>query len=219
MLEVERVRTRIATDLHDDIGASLSQISILSDVLRQGGNGENVENNEDTKILKTISNTSREVVGSMSEMVWAINPNRDNLLDTAQRMRRFAIDTASAADIQMDFRAQEFDEAFKIDVDTRRRIYLIFKEAVNNAVKYSKGSKIKIRLSRNLGVLTLSVKDDGIGFDGNGNREGNGLKNMRMRAEKIGGKLKIESFAGKGTFILLTVPLKMNSIFSKFSNN
>lgn len=205
MLAIERVRTRIARDLHDDIGASLSQISILSDVLQQDRKSVN---GEIEQILQTISATSRDVIGSMSEMVWAINPNRDNVLDTTQRMRRFAIDSLSGTEIELDFRSSGFDEAVKIDVDQRRQIYLIFKEAVNNALKYANCSKLKIRVLKKGGVLRLLIADNGIGFEtGQITGDGNGLVNMRRRAEKIGGRIEIKSVIGGGTTVELRVPL------------
>lgn len=108
LLKLERVRTRIATDLHDDIGSSLSQIAILSEVVRQkvGDNGAN-------EPLNLIANTSREMVDSMSDIVWAINPNKDHLADLIQRMRRFASDILDAKDIAYRFYFDEKPATFR----------------------------------------------------------------------------------------------------------
>lgn len=205
MLEIERVRTRIATDLHDDVGSSLSKISILSEVL---SHNEGELDLEDKRSLETIAETSREVVGSMSDMVWSINPSRDNLRDTIQRMRRFASETLSLRNIDFRFTAPQSDKEIKLNVDYRRQIYLIFKESLNNAVKHSNCSKVDIELGQKGKWLELKISDDGRGFDNSVETEGNGLINMRSRAENIGGKFEIVSENGKGTIILLKIPQK-----------
>lgn len=203
MLEIERVRTRIATDLHDDVGASLSKISILSEVLAQGGNEMKTE---DQDSLQNIADTSREVVSSMSDMVWSINPNRDNFRDTIQRMRRFASEVLTAKEIDFTFKAPGNDREIRLDVDLRRQIYLVFKESVNNAAKHSECKNVEIELDRRTDGIYLRISDDGKGFDPHGTDEGNGLLNMQRRAEESGGKLEISTAAGKGTTVLLKLP-------------
>jgi len=211
MLEVERVRTRIATDLHDDIGSSLSKISILSEVLSQDNDRMSVDEKES---LTAIAETSREVVGSMSDMVWSINPNRDNLRDTVQRMRRFASDVLSAKDIQFTFNAPNNEKEIKLDVDLRRQIYLVFKESVNNAVKHSGSTKIEINLVRERDGILLSVRDNGKGFNSGDLSDGNGLINIKSRTDVIGGTLKIDSSKGKGTYVELKIPQRQRRIVS-----
>ncbi len=213
MLEIERVRTRIATDLHDDVGASLSKISILSEVLAQSKK----DADEDEKnALQSIADTSREVVGSMSDMVWSINPNRDNMRDTVQRMRRFANEVLSAKDIEFTFNAPKDDREIKLDVDLRRQIYLVFKESLNNCVKYSDCTKVEIELKRNSDGILLRVTDNGKGFELNGLRRGNGLNNMKKRAEEMGGTFDISSEIGKGTTVTLKLPRRLGGLsFSK----
>jgi ligand-binding sensor domain-containing protein/two-component sensor histidine kinase len=206
MLEIERVRTRIATDLHDDVGSSLSKISILSEVLAQNQNGMK---SDDRDALKMIADTSREVVGSMSDMVWSINPNRDNFRDTVQRMRRFASEVLSAKDIEFTFDAPKDLNENRLDVDLRRQIYLVFKESLNNAVKHSGCTKVAIELKRRADGIYLTVADNGKGFDRGDLSEGNGLINMRKRAEEIGGKLEISSTPGAGTTVTLKLPRRL----------
>lgn len=210
LIELEKVRHNIATDLHDDIGSSLSQISLISEVLVLKGNEEEKES------LETISKTAREAVGSMSEMVWAINPKRDNLLDTIQRMRHFASETLTAANIELSFVTPDFDKNIKVDVDTRRHLYLIFKEIINNAVKHADAAKVCIKLLRSNNNLILTVIDDGKGFAETDNFTGNGLNNMRLRTKELGGTIEINSEIGKGTTIILQIPLQ-TKIISKLA--
>lgn len=210
LLELERVRNRIATDLHDDIGASLSQISILSEIL---ANNPKRKDEEERNSLTKIAETSREVTSSMSDIVWAINPQRDNVADLVQRMRHFASDILSAKDIDFAFFAPVAEGHKKIDVDLRRQIYLVFKEAINNAAKHSQSTEIEINFEEKDGFYILKIKDNGKGFDlmnnvTEANFGGNGVTSMRSRTEAVGGSLKIVSEIGKGTEITLKVPQK-----------
>lgn len=198
LLEIEKVRTRIATDLHDDIGANLTRISLLSEVAKQkvtNGNGE---------LLTSIATIARESVASMNDIVWAITPEHDGLLDLTRRMRSFAEEVFALRDIDLDFNAPASD--FKLSVGVRRDLLLIFKEAVNNAAKYSSCSHVSIDFSVENSILCLQIKDDGEGFDTNEVFDGQGLRSMTRRAESLGGNLTIVS--GDGTTIRFELPLK-----------
>jgi ligand-binding sensor domain-containing protein/signal transduction histidine kinase len=215
VVELERVRTRIATDLHDDIGASLSQIAILSEVVnaRVGGDSDSPVKEP----LSTIANTSREMVDSMSDIVWAINPKRDRLSDLAQRMRLFASDLLSARDIRFQFRAPDAGRDVTVGADLRREIYLIFKETVNNLAKHSGANSAEIDFRLAGSRLVVRVSDDGRGFvaadaaqgNGHGTMGGHGLHSMRKRAEHLGGTYEISSASGRGTTVTLNVPIKI----------
>ena len=131
-VHLERVRTRIATDLHDDIGASLSQIAILSEVLIQRcGHDQGLSGP-----LAGMARSARELLASMSDIVWAINPRHDHLRDLQQRMRRFARDFFAARNIEFVFRAPAADQDSSWAPDMRREIFLVFKEAVNNIARH-----------------------------------------------------------------------------------
>lgn len=209
LLELERIRVRIATDLHDDIGSSLSQIAILSEVVRQkvGDNGAN-------KPLNLIADTSRELVDSMSDIVWAINPSKDSLRDLTKRMRRFATDVLEAKDIEFRFEFPDSSNDISLGADIRREVYLMFKECVNNLAKHSEATKAEISVRTEGSKLVLKIKDNGKGFhvppfDEHVTHEGfggNGLLNLKKRTENLGGKFKIESESGKGTEVLLEIP-------------
>jgi ligand-binding sensor domain-containing protein/signal transduction histidine kinase len=215
LVELERVRTRIATDLHDDIGSSLSQIAILSEVVSQRVPQDNAPVIEP---LSLIAGTSREMVDSMSDIVWAINPQRDHLSDLTQRMRRFASDILSARDIGFRFRAPDAGQDIRLGADLRREVYLIFKETVNNLVKHSEctGADLELRIVDDW--LVLRIADDGRGFDttrplqsSNGNGAslgGHGLLSMRRRAAALGGTFEVKSEPGRGTTSTLKVPTR-----------
>lgn len=203
LLELERVRTHIATDLHDDIGASLSQIAVLSEVVRR----QVGRTNEVSQPLSTIATTSRELVDSMSDIVWAINPNRDHLGDLVQRMRRFASDLFTANEIEFSFNARESDRPVKLDTEVRRQVFLIFKESAHNIVRHAKCSRVDIDIHIENHAITLTLKDDGCGFEIAQAGHGHGLSSMTQRAKTLGGTLGIDSHVGAGSSVSLRVPL------------
>jgi signal transduction histidine kinase len=203
MLELEHIRTRIATDLHDDIGSSLSQIAILSEVAKQtpeAGLGA-------LDPLGRIAGISRELVDSMSDIVWAVNPKRDNLLDLTRRMRQFAGEMLVASGIEFTFDAEGASSHAALGVDIRRQVFLIFKECVNNAARHSGAAQVSIVFAMTGGWLRLTIRDNGRGFDAAHLSNGHGLASMTSRATALRGTLKIESAAGAGTTARLEVPL------------
>jgi signal transduction histidine kinase/ligand-binding sensor domain-containing protein len=204
LVELERVRKRIASDLHDDIGSSLTQISLLSEVLNQ-----RIDRDDPavTQPLATIANSSRELVDAMSDIVWAINPKKDHLSDLTQRMRSLASEVFTACNIKFRFRTPEVDVDLPLGANLRREVFLIFKESINNTIKHSGASQVDIEFRVDHEQLFLRVADNGEGFDLAQENEGHGLISMRTRAEDIGSKLEIVSEAGKGTTTTLTVGL------------
>jgi ligand-binding sensor domain-containing protein/signal transduction histidine kinase len=204
LLKLERVRTRIATDLHDDIGANLTRISVLSEVARQqGGAGASPVSGS----LQAIAEIARESVASMSDIVWAINPQRDNLIDLTRKMRQHAEEVFMLRGIELRFAAPDHAPDFKLDINVRRNLYLVFKEAVNNAARHSDCARAEIELRVERARLMLTISDDGRGFDPAARTEGNGLISMRRRAADLGGELSLESRVGAGSRVCLTIPL------------
>ena len=202
--DLEEVRRRIAMDLHDDIGSSLTQISILSEVMRQRVGRHDSPVNEP---LSMIATSSRELVDSMSDIVWAINPQKDHLSDLVQRMRRFASDVFTARDIDFELRLPGTDRDIKLEANLRREVFLIFKESINNMVRHSRCTTADIELELTAEFLLLTLSDDGKGFDASRQGEGHGLISMRERAGHIGGKFELVSSDGEGTTVTLKVPL------------
>jgi signal transduction histidine kinase len=202
--ELEQVRARIAADLHDDIGANLTKIAILSEVAHhQLGQ----DKGSAFRSLRSIASISRESVAAMRDIVWAINPKRDRLLDLTRRMRTFAGDILTNRHIELRFRAPDRDRELKLDPEVRRDVFLMFKEAVNNIVRHSECVRATIDLAVEGHWLLLSVSDDGKGFEVTKTGDGQGLSSMRRRAEGFHGKLDIISSQGSGTTVRLKVPI------------
>lgn len=199
LVEMERLRTRIATDLHDDVGSTLSQIAILSEVVSRKVH----EANE----LSEIAHLSRESVDSMSDIVWAIDPEQDHLGDLCHRMRRFASDLFASNGTSIQFSAPGDGESLELSPDMRRQIFLIFKESLHNAARHSSCSEINIDLRLHKGSLELTIHDNGSGFDTGTVQKGHGILSVAQRAKELGGCASIDSSPGLGTTIHLHVPV------------
>lgn len=203
LIEIEQVRKRIATDLHDDIGSSLTQISILSEVAQREVARDD---SSTTKPLSMIATASRELVDSMSDIVWAINPQKDHLSDLTQRMRLFASDIFTGSSIRFRFDAPGADQDVRIGANVRREVFLIFKESINNVVRHSGCTEAEIEFRIDNEWLTLTVSDNGGGFDPSRQSDGHGLMSMRERARDSGGDFEVLSENGKGTTVNLKLP-------------
>jgi ligand-binding sensor domain-containing protein/two-component sensor histidine kinase len=199
-LEMEKLRTRIATDLHDDIGATLSSISMYSQAVK---NLLKEKNTQLENVLDKMAENSREMVTSISDIVWAINPDNDDGKKLIQRMENYATDICVVKNIMLHFEADEKISTAILPLEHRKNIYLIFKEALNNAVKYSDAQNIWVKFIIQQKQLSLTVQDDGIGFNEKLVKKGNGLKNLQMRAREIKGMVTIKPVEDEGTTILL----------------
>jgi two-component system sensor histidine kinase UhpB len=200
LLEIEKVRNNIARDLHDDIGSTLSSINILSKVAREEKSGN------EAGYLQKIGEQSARMMEYMSDMVWSINPNNDSISQMLIRMREFASDILESKNMEYHF-SEKVAEELVLNAEQRKNIFLIFKETLNNAAKYSKGSRVEIGIYSQTEWLTLTMEDDGQGFDPKKVTEGNGLRNLRKRAEEISGTLTLISTLDKGTKLRLQVPI------------
>jgi two-component sensor histidine kinase len=193
---LQRIRNKIAADLHDDIGSTLNSISIYSEVAKKDPSRKDFA-------LNMIGESSRKIIDSMSDIVWSINPENDHFDKIILRMRSLAHNLLNIKDIDCIFKADESLGKLKLSMQTRRNFYLIFKEALNNMVKYSRANRASITLTQENQQVILVVRDNGIGFDLSERYNGNGLYNIRRRAHEINAKLSIESSAGQGTTIEL----------------
>jgi ligand-binding sensor domain-containing protein/two-component sensor histidine kinase len=196
VLRLQNIRNRIASDLHDDIGSTLNSISVYSEVAK---------NDPDKKeySLNMIGESSRKVIDAMSDIVWTINPENDSFENIILRMRSLAYNLFRAKDIEFTFKADETLNHLKLSLEKRRNFYLIFKEALNNLIKYSQAKRVQISLLHHSNAITLLIRDDGMGFDPTKKYNGNGLTNIRNRANEINAQLSIESGDGIGTNIQL----------------
>lgn len=198
LLRLQTLRNKIASDLHDDIGSTLSSISIFTLMAREGSK-------EVIPILDQIGEYSRNMLESMADIVWSINPGNDNFEKIILRMRSFAFELLGSKNIDFEFNADESLSTLKLSMELRKNLYLIFKEATNNMVKYSQANSALFSITRTKNVLTLLIRDNGKGFDVNRENQGNGLKNMKNRATEMGAKFLIESELGKGTTIQILI--------------
>jgi signal transduction histidine kinase len=205
LLDMANMRTRIATDLHDDIGANLTRIAMLSEVARQTHDDERGPQADGP--LASIARIARESVSSMSDIVWAVNPARDSLLDLIRKMRQHADEIFTMRGIEMHFDAPAAADTLKLGVDVRRDLLLIFKEAVNNAARHSRCSVVKIAVRVEGSRLALAVIDNGVGFDISGHQNGHGLTSMQRRAHELNGQLDITSTTGVGTTIRVSAAI------------
>jgi ligand-binding sensor domain-containing protein/two-component sensor histidine kinase len=197
ILLLQRIRNKIASDLHDDIGSTLNSISVYSEVAKKDAARKDFA-------LNMIGESSRKIIDSMSDIVWSINPENDSFDKIIFRMRSLTYNLLKAKKIDCTFKADEGLAAVKLPMNTRRNFYLIFKEALNNLVKYSKAERANVALMYENRQVVLIVRDDGVGFDVFGKYNGNGLNNIRKRAREINARLNIESANGAGTTVELS---------------
>jgi signal transduction histidine kinase len=201
--QMEMVRSRISRDLHDDIGSSLTSIRILSQRFGDGGAAE-------TDAMKRIHISSQKILDDMDDIIWTINPQNDKGEHLLSRMREFAAELTEPKGIGLICELDEELEKLQFTIDQKRNIYLIFKEALNNAVKHAQAQNISVRFghARSGNGVELIISDDGIGYCTDDPKRGNGTVNMKKRAEEIHSLLETISELGKGTTITLLVPLK-----------
>jgi signal transduction histidine kinase len=197
---MQSIRNKIAQDLHDDIGSTLSSISILSDLALKGDSGSQAR-----ETMNEIKDSSLMLMERMDDIVWSINPRNDSLENLLMRVRHFATTLFEAREIEYIIDIQKKLDEIKLPMDHRQHIYLVLKEAINNLVKYSYATQATLRVSFDQNVLELLVKDNGKGFDKKTSSAGNGIPGMQRRAGLIGAKLVITSAADQGTEIRLQV--------------
>ena len=203
LLAVEKLRNRVARDLHDDMGSTLSTINILSSMAKSKMLADPIKTAE---YIGKISDNSQRMMEAMDDIVWSIKPSNDTMQKILARMREFATNVLEAREIELDFRVDEPVYEVRLNMEARRDFFLIFKEAVNNAAKYSRASMVTVQMGVHNNRLILIVADNGIGFDTENSDNGNGLGNMQKRADAIQGRLQVISKPGKGTRVTVNIP-------------
>lgn len=198
-LALERVRLRIAGDLHDDLGAGLAQIAILSEVARQraGGGGD--------AALGEVAGIARDLRAGMADLVWTVDPAHDRLDDLVRRIRQVANNLFDADSVQLTFRAPDEAQLRRIRLaPERRRHWLLFcKEALSNAARHAAATHVDVAIELVGQELAVAITDDGEGFDPARAGGGHGLASLRARASALGARLEIDSAPGAGTRIRL----------------
>lgn len=205
-LELEQTRNRISRDLHDELGSNLSSISMQASVAKR----KLLRHEDASELVDHISTSSQEMVSKMSDIVWSLLSENENALQLIERITNYCAITLPDHEISFEVKNNLSHVDMNIQTETLKELYLIIKEAINNSLKHAQCKEIKVDFTQDHQALSVRISDDGSGFEiGKPKRTtgGNGLKNMRQRAEKIGGRLNIFSEQGKGTNILLEINL------------
>jgi signal transduction histidine kinase/ligand-binding sensor domain-containing protein len=205
MLAIEKIRLQLSRDLHDDMGSTLSTINILSSI---AAGKLDADPSIARQYMNRISQNSEQMMDSMDDIVWSINPMNDSMNRVIYRMREFASGILEPKGIGLTFDTDKKLNDLTLTMASRRDFYLIFKEAINNAIKYAECSKIKVRFYTSAGNLILVIKDNGKGFEPEKYSDGNGLVNMRKRANAIRAEFAIHSELGAGTTVEIKLKLK-----------
>lgn len=199
---VERERARIARDMHDDLGASLTQIALASQLARLSPPSET------TSHLDDISSIARRTVGALDEIVWMVNPRNDTLTAAVEYLGQYAVDFLSAADIACELDIPGELPCFPVPTQIRHHLFLVVKETLNNVVKHAAANTVQFKAEAEEKLLRLTIVDNGRGFAMGRERAGSdGLLNMQSRLKELGGKCSIESAPGEGTRVIFEVPL------------
>jgi signal transduction histidine kinase len=215
VVNLERVRTAIATDLHDDIGASLSHIAVLSEVARAGADGTSRRTQE---ALERVAVLARELVDSLGDIVWSIRAVPDGLDSLAGRMREFALDLLADQRIDFELRSPQAGQSRpELSLQARRHLFLVFKECIHNAARHSGCTSVKAELKVVEREILLVVADNGKGLEPTaeslGFNGGNGIPNMRRRAGILGGSIQIDSKPGEGCTVSMRLPPRRRYLF------
>lgn len=201
--EREQLHRRLSRDLHDDLGASLSSIALSSRLAAEQETPENLRNT-----LDRISDEARQAGSLANDLVWSVNPGADSMDELLARIRLFAAELFEDSDITLLFDIAPDLSELPLDSEARRHLYLIVKEALNNAAKYAQATSVHVGMHLSGKNLTLEVRDDGLGFDPATVRRGNGLNNLAARAELLGAKLTVKSQPEQGTSVVLECPIR-----------
>lgn len=199
LLQLQEVRNRISTDLHDEIGATLSGIGILSTIATQ----QIPDNHPAYHLLSRITSDAQGIGNSIDDIVWSINPKNDELANVIARIRRHADEMLDAKNIDYQIITPNEIDTIKLSMEQRRNIYLIFKESLNNLLKYANCTKASVEINIFKRNFTLVIQDNGVGFDTQMATQRNGLVNMKKRAKDLNATLAIISSVGNGTTIRL----------------
>jgi signal transduction histidine kinase/ligand-binding sensor domain-containing protein len=203
LIQLQRVRNRIATDLHDEIGSNLTNISILSNLSKTNLLQPQKAGDFLQRISEEVSSSSQ----ALDDIIWSVNTNHDTLEETVARMRRYAAELFDSANISYELYLDPAFEGKRLSMEQRRDLYLLYKEAVNNISKHADAQHVIIQIAIEHNQLLLSVKDDGKGFDAEKESNRYGLKSMKLRVKKWKGKISIDSGIGQGTFMQVRLPV------------
>jgi signal transduction histidine kinase len=198
-------RQRISQDLHDDVGSTLNSITVFSELVKQQ---VQTLNPQAVPLLDRINLSTQELMDSISDIVWAINPKNDQFDNIILKMRFFVAELLVRKNIKITFETDASLDNLYLSLEKRKNFYLIFKEAINNVYKYAECTNLSIQIHQHKDVICMTITDDGRGFDTQYGKIGNGLTSMHNRAIELEGQLTIHSELYKGTSLSLSFPVK-----------
>ena len=193
------MRRRLATDLHDELGAGLAEIAILSEVAKRKP--------DEVAVLDSVAQRARGMRVALSDIAWTIDPRRDRLSDLVHRARDLAMRILESQECRVEFSAPSEEQLQEVELapDVRRHLLLFFKEALTNVARHSGASEVHLEVAMDRVLLIFRIEDNGRGFREDAATEGQGLSNLRYRAREIGGRVDIQSSPGQGCRIELIV--------------
>jgi signal transduction histidine kinase len=200
---LEAERSRIARDLHDDLGASLTEISVLASTGQRPGAGEISHPN----LFHSIAGKARSLIAALDVIVWAVDPEDNSLQSLADYLTGYAEDFFSHTNISCRFKVPVTFPQITLDGRVRHDLLMVVKEAMTNVVRHAEATEVEFRMAVVDGALEIVVVDNGRGFDPVMAGDGHGLKNFSARLEKLGGRCQLESRAGGGTTVRVQLPL------------
>ena len=208
---MERERMRIARDMHDEIGSKLTKISFMTELAKRGLEGQGLL----AEKLDAIAGTSRDLLQTLDEIVWAVNPHNDTLEHLAAYLGQYATEYLQNTAVECELHIPRGLPHHPLSAEARHNLFLAFEESLNNALKHGAAKRVRVDMQVGRSEFEITVEDNGCGFDPditnqNGvsaGRSGNGLRNMRQRLELLGGRCTIRSVQGNGTTVILSVPL------------
>jgi signal transduction histidine kinase/ligand-binding sensor domain-containing protein len=210
VLALERVRMRIAADLHDDIGGSLSRISIQSEVASRQAAGPDAQTR---RRLAEIADSARGLVDALGDVVWSVDPRKDDLASVCRRIREYADDLFRDRGVRWRYTASGDLESARLDPEARRDLFLLLKEALTNIARHARARSVSLDVELTHHELRADIEDDGCGFDagafdGGDQSDHHGLASMRARAARLGARLTIQSSPGHGTTVRVEFPTR-----------
>ncbi len=201
LVEIERLRFRIAGDLHDDLSSNLVGIALLGERLQQGPHVGAAERRQ----LNRISETARTMVQDLRDIVWLVDPSRDHLEDLLGKMQDLAATLLPS--VEWVVRTDPVGATGRVALAVRRQLYLAYKEIMHNIARHAQASRVTVELTVQDGEFLLQVGDDGVGFEPGAATAGFGLRSVRQRVEELGGRLDLTSAPGRGTSVAVRVPV------------
>jgi signal transduction histidine kinase len=202
MLQLERTRNRIAMDLHDDIGSTLTRMSVMTEVAQRRLMDDR---NATQEFLAKIGDTSRDLIESLGDIVWTVDPHHDDLQNVIRRIVQFGQEVCEGRNIAFETELAGTFDAVKLAPEQRRDIYLVFKEGINNLVKHSGATRARFGVRPvNKGIL-MELQDNGRGIAQGSQGTGHGLVSLQERGNRVGSRFVLEGSNGSGTRLCLEI--------------